>query len=139
MPEGEVVYWDDTGGYGFIETPATDVDVFVHDADAGVDLAKGVEVAFEVVDGSKGPRADVIRRLDGGPSGGTTTGDTNVYHGSDGDAAVTDPPGGDTQVYGDDTPWTSDDGPAYCFSCGADLGPYPDPDFCPDCGTDLDP
>lgn len=127
MPEGEVVFWNDTGGYGFIETPATDEDVFVHAEDIGVDVAEGDRLRFDVVDAKHGPRAEAPRLLQGASGGSEPGGDTEVY----------DDPGGDTQVYGDAS--GEDDGLAYCFACGADLGPYPDPAFCPECGTDLDP
>jgi CspA family cold shock protein len=160
--EGTVDFWNDTGGYGFIETPATDEDVFVHGDDVSLDLAEGDRLSFEVVRAEKGPRAEAVRPADGDDGGllsgllgggsgadddaGTTApDDTDVYEGGGSDTEVYEG-GSDTEVYDGSAPDASVDGtggteggPAYCFACGADLDPYPDPGFCPDCGTDLDP
>jgi CspA family cold shock protein len=60
MPAGKVKWFNDSKGYGFIET--TDgKDIFVHYSaivkEGYKSLAEGQEVTFEVVDGAKGPQA----------------------------------------------------------------------------------
>jgi CspA family cold shock protein len=63
MPTGTVDFFNDTGGYGFIETEDADEDVFFHMEDVGgPDLEEGQELEFEITDSPKGPRAtDVVR------------------------------------------------------------------------------
>jgi len=62
--QGVIDFWNDTGGYGFIETPASDEDVFFHMEDVGgPDLEEGQEVEFDVVQADKGPRAENLTRL----------------------------------------------------------------------------
>jgi len=54
---GTVDFFNDTGGYGFIECESTDEDVFYHmDAIGGKDLEEGTEIAFTVEQAEKGPR-----------------------------------------------------------------------------------
>ena len=61
---GTVDFFNDTGGYGFIETDATDEDVFFHMEDVGgPDLQEGQEVSFEVDHREKGPVAMRLKRL----------------------------------------------------------------------------
>ncbi|XGI83606.1 cold-shock protein [Halorutilales archaeon Cl-col2-1] len=65
MVEGTVNFFNDTGGYGFIETDATDEgeDVFFHMEDVGgPDLEEGEEVEFEIEEAEKGPRAVNLTR-----------------------------------------------------------------------------
>jgi CspA family cold shock protein len=58
MANGTVDFFNDTGGYGFIETEDADDDVFFHMEDVGgPDLEEGQEVEFEIEDSPKGPRA----------------------------------------------------------------------------------
>lgn len=60
---GTVDFFNDTGGYGFIETPETDEDVFFHMEDiGGPDLEEGQEVAFDIELADKGPRAKNVVR-----------------------------------------------------------------------------
>ena len=56
-------FFNDTGGYGFIETDDADDDVFFHMEDVGgPDLEEGQDVDFEIEDSPKGPRAaNVVR------------------------------------------------------------------------------
>ncbi|MDY6776339.1 cold-shock protein [Halorutilales archaeon Cl-col2-1] len=65
MANGKVDFFNDTGGYGFIETDATEEgeDVFFHMEDVGGDdLTEGTEIEFEIEEAPKGPRAtDVVR------------------------------------------------------------------------------
>jgi len=62
MPEGNVKWYDKRKGYGFIafeEGP----DVFVHYTSLkqqGTFLNEGDRVIFEIKDGEKGPRADLV-------------------------------------------------------------------------------
>ncbi|MFB6206996.1 MAG: cold-shock protein [Haloglomus sp.] len=64
MASGKVDFFNDTGGYGFIETDEADDDVFVHMDDVeGADLEEGEELEFEIVETDKGPRAQNPRRV----------------------------------------------------------------------------
>ena len=64
MAEGTVDFFNDTGGYGFIETEDADEDVFFHMEDVGgQDLEEGQDVEFEIVEAQKGPRAENLTRL----------------------------------------------------------------------------
>jgi len=64
MAEGTVDFFNDTGGYGFIETEDADEDVFFHMEDVGgPDLEEGQEVEVDIVEAQKGPRAENLTRL----------------------------------------------------------------------------
>ncbi|WP_224450007.1 cold-shock protein [Haloprofundus salilacus] len=64
MATGTVVFFNDTGGYGFIETDDSDEDVFFHMEDIdGPDLEEGQEVEFDIETAEKGPRAVNLERL----------------------------------------------------------------------------
>ena len=64
MAKGTVAFFNDTGGYGFIETDDADEDVFFHMEDiGGPDLEEGQEVEFDIVEAEKGPRASNVERL----------------------------------------------------------------------------
>ncbi len=64
MATGKVDFFNDTGGYGFIETDDADEDVFFHMEDVGgPDLEEGQEVEFEIEEADKGPRAKNLTRL----------------------------------------------------------------------------
>jgi CspA family cold shock protein len=63
MAEGTVDFFNDTGGYGFIETEDADEDVFFHMEDVGgPDLEEGTEIEFEIESAPKGPRATNVVR-----------------------------------------------------------------------------
>lgn len=65
MPNGKVVFFNDSGGYGFIETDAAEDDVFFHMEDiGGPDLEEGQELEFEIEEAEKGPRATNVNRLE---------------------------------------------------------------------------
>ena len=64
MATGTVDFFNDTGGYGFIDTDEADEDVFFHMEDVGgPDLEEGQEVEFEIEQADKGPRATNLTRL----------------------------------------------------------------------------
>ena len=64
MATGKVDFFNDTGGYGFIETDDADEDVFFHMEDVGgPDLEEGQEVEFEIEEADKGPRATNLTRV----------------------------------------------------------------------------
>ena len=49
MATGTVDFFNDTGGYGFIETEDSDEDVFFHMEDVGgEDLTEGTEIEFDI-------------------------------------------------------------------------------------------
>ncbi|MFC7199307.1 cold-shock protein [Halospeciosus flavus] len=63
MASGNVDFFNDTGGYGFISTEDADDDVFVHMEDVGgPDLEEGEELEFDIEDSPKGPRATNVVR-----------------------------------------------------------------------------
>ena len=63
MATGKVDFFNDTGGYGFIDTEDSDEDVFFHMEDiGGPDLEEGQEVEFEITQSDKGPRAKNLVR-----------------------------------------------------------------------------
>jgi len=63
MVNGTVDFFNDTGGYGFIETDDSDDDVFFHMEDVGgEDLTEGTEIEFDIEQAPKGPRATNVVR-----------------------------------------------------------------------------
>jgi CspA family cold shock protein len=63
MATGTVDFFNDTGGYGFIETEDADDDVFFHMEDVGgPDLEEGTDVEFDIEQAPKGPRATNLTR-----------------------------------------------------------------------------
>ncbi|MEF8859406.1 MAG: cold shock domain-containing protein [Halolamina sp.] len=64
MATGEVAFFDDTGGYGFIDTEDADHDVFFHLEDVGgPDFGEDQAVEFEIEQAEKDPRAKNLERL----------------------------------------------------------------------------
>ena len=64
MAKGTVDFFNDTGGYGFIDTEDADEDVFFHMEDiGGPDLEEGQELEFDIEQAPKGPRATNVTRL----------------------------------------------------------------------------
>jgi len=66
MPEGKVKWFNDAKGFGFIEKDSGG-DVFVHfssiQGEGFRSLTEGDSVSFEVIEGSKGPAAQNVRKL----------------------------------------------------------------------------
>lgn len=64
MPEGTVKWFNETKGYGFIQSDDGG-DVFVHQSEIKVDgfrtLSEGARVQFELTQGDKGPKAVGVR------------------------------------------------------------------------------
>ncbi|MFB1063319.1 cold shock domain-containing protein [Natrinema sp. H-ect4] len=64
---GTVDFFNDTGGYGFIDCPLLEDDVFYHMEDmGGRDIQEGTPLEFVWTEAEKGPRATYIRELDDG-------------------------------------------------------------------------
>ena len=66
MVEGEVTFFHDKGGYGFIDRDDEEQDdVYFHMANIdGPDLEEGQRVEFEIEDAEEGPRAVNLERID---------------------------------------------------------------------------
>jgi CspA family cold shock protein len=69
MATGNVDFFNDTGGYGFISTDDGDLDddedVFFHMDDVGgEDLQEGQAVEFDIESSPKGPRAANLVRVE---------------------------------------------------------------------------
>jgi CspA family cold shock protein len=66
METGKVKWFNSDKGFGFIEQDNGN-DVFVHysaiEMDGFKTLEEGMEVQFEIVEGSKGPQAANVRRV----------------------------------------------------------------------------
>lgn len=64
MPEGTVKWFNDTKGFGFIQSDEGQ-DVFVHQSEIQTDgfrtLNEGARVQFELTQGDKGPKALQVR------------------------------------------------------------------------------
>ncbi len=66
MPEGTVKWFNDSKGFGFIES-SDGQDVFVHQSEIQSDgyrsLTEGARVQFELAHGDKGPKAVQVKQL----------------------------------------------------------------------------
>ena len=67
MPEGTVKWFNDTKGFGFIQSDEGQ-DVFVHQSEIQSDgfrtLNEGDRVSFELTQGPKGPKAAQVKRIE---------------------------------------------------------------------------
>ena len=65
MPRGQVKWFSDQKGYGFIQQEDGGQDVFVHHSSITMDgfrsLAEGQAVEYELESGPKGPKAVNVR------------------------------------------------------------------------------
>jgi CspA family cold shock protein len=65
MPNGEVTFFHDRKGYGFLETEEADDDVFFHMDDIdGPEPQEGDEFEIEIEDGPRGLRAKQLEPLE---------------------------------------------------------------------------
>lgn len=66
MAKGQVKWFDNKKGYGFIENDEGE-DIFVHYSNIAIEgyktLEKGEVVEFEVVEGTKGLQAENVKRV----------------------------------------------------------------------------
>ena len=66
MPEGTVKWFNDTKGFGFIESEDGQ-DVFVHQSEILAEgfrsLTEGAKVSFELTQGPKGPKAVQVKQI----------------------------------------------------------------------------
>jgi CspA family cold shock protein len=66
MPEGTVKWFNDTKGFGFIESEDGQ-DVFVHQSEIQAEgfrsLTEGAKVSFELTQGPKGPKAIQVKQI----------------------------------------------------------------------------
>ncbi len=67
MARGQIRWFNDAKGYGFIEQPDGGDDVFVHFSAIALEgfktLSEGQEVEFEIRQGDKGPQAANVTRV----------------------------------------------------------------------------
>lgn len=67
MATGQVKWFNDSKGFGFITQQGFDRDIFVHytaiQGDGFKTLAEGQQVEFELIDGPKGPQASNVAKV----------------------------------------------------------------------------
>lgn len=63
MIKGTVDFFNNTSGYGFIDSDDSDEDIFFYMGDiSGPDLEEGQEIECDIVQSKKGPRAKSLTR-----------------------------------------------------------------------------
>jgi CspA family cold shock protein len=66
MPKGTVKWFNDSKGFGFIQSDDGG-DVFVHHTEIQMDgfrsLSEGLRVEFEIAQGPKGPKATAVKAV----------------------------------------------------------------------------
>ena len=67
METGTVKFFSPKKGYGFIAIEGSGKDIFLHKSGVplGVTINNGDKVAFEIIQGPKGPNAKITRVLEG--------------------------------------------------------------------------
>jgi cold shock protein len=67
METGIVKFFSSQKGYGFIAIEGSEKDIFLHKTGIplGVTINNGDKVAFDIIQGPKGPNAIITRVLDG--------------------------------------------------------------------------
>ena len=63
MQTGKVKFFNESKGFGFIQSEGSDQDIFVHISDTLEYIEKDDEVTFEVSEGKRGPQATDVRRI----------------------------------------------------------------------------
>ena len=67
MTSGQMKWFNDSKGFGFIQADGVERDVFVHysaiQGDGFKTLSEGQRVQFELVDGPKGPQASNVLKV----------------------------------------------------------------------------
>lgn len=85
MPTGTVKWFDAGKGFGFISPDGGGKDVFVHfsaiQGSGYRSLDEGARVDFNIGQGPKGPQAENVTRIDGGPTTERSAGGEPVGHG----------------------------------------------------------
>ncbi len=136
---GTVDFFNDTGGYGFVETPAADEDVFVHMEDVdGPDLKEGEKIALSIEAADKGPRAISILRDPPSTVQQVIEVSEDARDSTDAPTETTDD--NPTTVYTPDDPtrvYTADETAVECPECGTHLSDGDAMNFCSKCGGDL--
>ena len=71
MSNGQVKWFSNARGYGFILGEGTEKDIFVHHSSIKMEgyrsLNEGDAVQFDLVDGPKGPKAENVAKVDAPP------------------------------------------------------------------------
>lgn len=62
MKTGKVKFFNESKGYGFIETDESNNDLFFHVSDTQEEVTDGDEVTFDIEHGKRGPKAVDIKR-----------------------------------------------------------------------------